>query len=464
MAKAKTKRRPKGSGCVIKRGGYYYYRAINPATDRMTTTALMLNGLRCTTAEAAQTAAQEIAKERRKIDDLETRREMLAQVAQTKQLLASARYKVGDIWGEYTKNTASLDVSESRRHETERIIGRFVAWCGANGVESLADVDQDVVRRFLDVMGEGVSARSYNAYREILKCVFQRIYRSVGMEANPVEGIPTRKMATQSRKEFTPEQVEAIFRCFDTGFFFESVAAGAARKDGAPPKVVSVEYKPDFLEEYRIIMLMAVFTGCRLADACLMRWENIDLNGNSICYTPRKTARSSGKVVRIPLHPMLATALRNAEGWKDASGFVCPNVAERYRRNCSGVGKTIQKLIHYATGLKMTADSGEGRSRGASQYGMHSFRHTFVSFCANAGVPLAVVADIVGHGNPSMTEHYFHANMEVKAKAVEAIRLNAAGVPAVDERERLRDWVHSANDGEVARAVRLLEDAGLMIT
>ena len=158
----------------------------------------------------------------------------------------------------------------------------------------------------------------------------------------------------------------------------------------------------------------------------------------------------------------VARRRQHKAGNTDGGGFVCPNVAERYRRNGSGVRKTIQKLIHYATGLKMTAESGDGRSRGASQYGMHSFRHTFVSFCANEGVPLAVVADIVGHGSPAMTEHYFHANMEVKAKAVEAIRLNAASVPAVDARERLLSWARSANDGEVAKAVRLLEDAGMM--
>ena len=456
-------KRNNGDGCIVKKGKVFYLRAINTLTGKMTTRALSINGEKCITMEAAKAAAKEISQERRKIESIETKQEMLVQIAQKRQMIAALKYKVGDIWQAYMDSpTRQTDLSRSRLAEVERVVGLFGVWCGRHGVETLADVSQDVVQRFLNEASQGVSARSFNAYREILKSVFQRFFRSVGMDANPVEGIQTRKMMTQSRKEFTPEQVETIFKCFNTGFFFNSVAAGPTRKDGEPPRSVTIEYKPDFLEEYRVIMLMAVFTGCRLADACLMRWDNIDLDGNSICYTPRKTARSSGKEVRIPLHPMLRSALVNADGWRDRGGFVCPNVAERYRRNGSGVGKTIQKLIHYATGLKMTAESGDGRSRGASQYGMHSFRHTFVSFCANAGVPMAVVADIVGHGSPAMTEHYFHANMEVKAKAVGAIRLNTASPSANATREMLIAWANSASEADISRAARLLKDAGLL--
>ena len=61
------------------------------------------------------------------------------------------------------------------------------------------------------------------------------------------------------------------------------------------------------------------------------------------------------------------------------------------------------------------------RKIAANAYGLHSFRHTFVSFCANAGVPYSVVASIVGHGNPAMTEHYSHISTETKREAVRAI-------------------------------------------
>ena len=82
------------------------------------------------------------------------------------------------------------------------------------------------------------------------------------------------------------------------------------------------------------------------------------------------------------------------------------------------------KIIRCATGLATTA--GRDRLHGqrklaANIYSLHSFRHTFVSFCANSGVPLAVVAEIVGHGNPAMTEHYSHISTESKREAIKAL-------------------------------------------
>lgn len=82
------------------------------------------------------------------------------------------------------------------------------------------------------------------------------------------------------------------------------------------------------------------------------------------------------------------------------------------------------KIIHCATGEETTADKAHlpgQRKLSANIYSLHSFRHTFVSFCANAGVPLAVVAEIVGHGNPAMTEHYSHISTETKREAVQSL-------------------------------------------
>ena len=51
----------------------------------------------------------------------------------------------------------------------------------------------------------------------------------------------------------------------------------------------------------------------------------------------------------------------------------------------------------------------------------HSLRHTFVSFAANAGVPLHIVQSIVGHESTAMTRHYYHENLTALKSAVAAI-------------------------------------------
>ena len=45
----------------------------------------------------------------------------------------------------------------------------------------------------------------------------------------------------------------------------------------------------------------------------------------------------------------------------------------------------------------------------------------FVSFAANAGLPLHIVHSIVGHESTAMTWHYYHENLAALKSAVAAI-------------------------------------------
>ena len=58
-----------------------------------------------------------------------------------------------------------------------------------------------------------------------------------------------------------------------------------------------------------------------------------------------------------------------------------------------------------AAGINTFAE-GERNGRRVKEVGFHSFRHTFVSICAMAGVPFSIVQAIVGHTNQRMTEEY----------------------------------------------------------
>jgi len=51
----------------------------------------------------------------------------------------------------------------------------------------------------------------------------------------------------------------------------------------------------------------------------MLRWANIDMKRNQISCVPRKTARKSGKVAGIPLHPVLRQALDQAQNWQNTN-------------------------------------------------------------------------------------------------------------------------------------------------
>ena len=135
------------------------------------------------------------------------------------------------------------------------------------------------------------------------------------------------------------------------------------------------------------------------------------------------------------------------------------------------------KIIHCATGEETTADKGRlpgQRKLAANIYSLHSFRHTFVSFCANAGVPLAVVAEIVGHGNPAMTEHYSHISTESKRNAIMALPSFSNPAPqgpddvVIDEplslqRKAIADALEKADSKVLDEVEQLLQSRGLML-
>jgi len=54
-------------------------------------------------------------------------------------------------------------------------------------------------------------------------------------------------------------------------------------------------------------------------------------------------------------------------------------------------------------------------------YGFHSLRHSFASFCAEAGVPKAVHLSILGTDSRIADRYYTHVSEESQWKAIAAI-------------------------------------------
>jgi integrase len=202
-------------------------------------------------------------------------------------------------------------------------------------------------------------------------------------------------------------------------------------------------------DEMEILFHLGTWTGLRLIDCALMQWDYINTDTGKISCVPIKT-KKSGKRVIIPIHHLLNKALEKAKEWKDqGSKYVLPETAERYKRNPFGVQEDTAKVIRHA-GFETTREiEGERRIRKINVYGFHSLRHSFVSFCAKYGVPLAVVQSIVGHGNPAMTRHYVHIGDEAVKQAINALpqgqHLLADNAPEKPDSQKIKEAVALLN-------------------
>ena len=175
-------------------------------------------------------------------------------------------------------------------------------------------------------------------------------------------------------------------------------------------------------DEIRIIYTIGMYTGQRLKDCVLLQWQNVDFPHRRIYVKQFKT----GKEVSIPLAVQLYDALMEAQKWK-CNQYVCPKTAERYNKTDADgknvgnnrVDKDVLRVIGWI-GLESSV-SVPGRKNKMTVYGFHSLRHSFASFCAEAGVPKAVLLSILGTESEIADKYYTHVGNEAQEKAIAAI-------------------------------------------
>lgn len=416
-----VKGRCKGTGSIIKRRGHFFLRTTVQG-KRVERLLLNSDNLPCTTkGDAIKSASNQDLT----LYQLDSQEKIVEKVAEIRHLKVVHQAKSSDIWRLYINSADRPDTGEKTLASQKRLLEQFAEWvqqrfhCGMDGVTSM------IASEFLHEIGEKISNKTFNEYSATLRLIFRVVYKQLGMTENPFEGIRHRPLETVSRKEFTEEQVQKIFDGFRDGFFYETEVEGLGpgRKRIRERKLR--EFKPLFKDEMEVLMKLCCFSGCDGQSGCLMKWENVDLQANRIIYVRHKTRKkTNGRLITLPIHSVLRDALLNAQTWRrDDSPYILPNVAQRYQRNRNGVQKDAMKIFRCALGIETTTHDTGGcrRALGANIYSLHSFRHTFVSFCANAGVPLAIVAEIVGHGNPAMTRHYTHVNDSAKEKAIDVL-------------------------------------------
>ncbi len=175
-------------------------------------------------------------------------------------------------------------------------------------------------------------------------------------------------------------------------------------------------------EEVMVIYTIGMYTGQRLKDCVLLQWQNVDLPHRRIYVKQFKT----GKEVSIPLAAQLYDVIIEALKWK-CDQYVCPKSAARYNKvdeRGKNVGNNlidldVLRVIRWI-GLEPSV-SVPGRKKKMTVYGFHSLRHSFASFCAEAGVPKAVLLSILGTESEIADKYYTHVGNEAQEKAIAAI-------------------------------------------
>lgn len=391
------KRRAKGSGCLFKKSnGRYAYRYVDFQGTTKTQTLCTPDGTPVTNYENALQVVNTLQQQFQDAASISTKTEYLAKVAEYKKLICVNDFKISEIWERYLNSASRPDSGTTTLEFYHKAVRIFQRWLLVNHPEKnlVRHIDSEITNEFaIYYWRTGISERTYNARINSLKLIFKTLLK----DNNPFADIRIKTEQQQTRKAFTAEQLQAIFAKLDEPTYY-------------------MLYK----DQMKLMLQIMLYTGCRGEDACLMQWSSVDIAAHEFVFTPLKTARKHPEPVHIPMANVLFQQLSRLTE-HSTTEYVLPEVAERYKRNPSGISVDVSKLL-VAAGIKTTKSKNHlHRQRAVVEYSMHSFRHTFCSMAANAGIDLHVIQSMVGHTQVVMTEHYTHYSFDAKRKAIEAL-------------------------------------------
>lgn len=182
-------------------------------------------------------------------------------------------------------------------------------------------------------------------------------------------------------------------------------------------------------------VLIALHTCMRYSELRLLRWGQIDLNSCTVTVGLSKTDCGTGRV--LPLNDRAVAILgfwASLFPQRESSHFVFP--AERY--GASGNGTTVVYDSDPTRPIGRWKEAWEfAKSRARVSCRFHDLRHTGCTRMLEAGIPLSVVATVMGW-SPSttvrMARRYGHIGQIAQRQAVNA--LDKAGVSD----DRAQNW------------------------
>ena len=378
-------------GSVVRRSNFFHwrYRDVNgKSTSKVIKNA---NGVKVTDLAEAEAVAAQWSEELFALHQLKTKEQVIQQIAETRDLLHLCKEPIERIEQAFFDHPSAPEISPHHRGNYHSTLNRLIAFTSGYGVKTVADVTEHIAQDFLTYNWKrGISAKTYNSNLDVLK----RVFRLLCKEQNPFAEFKKKPGCAEMRQAFTTEQLQKIWETLQ-----------------------SPDYHILYKEEMMVLYKLALYTGARCGDLCLLKWRAVDLEHRLIRFMPHKTATTSRKRVEIPMSDVLFEALKTIT---QESEYVLPQVAERYKHNPGGISRDTKKLIE-AAGFQAVDEGETRRLRNVSRLGFHAFRHSYVSMLINSGVNPLVVRDLVGHTTVDMTARYTHVALDTKINAVKSL-------------------------------------------
>jgi len=284
-----------------------------------------------------------------------------------------------------------------------------------------SSVIDDFVR---DQRVAGKAARTINGYVKVIGRLLREAVRREEISSFPVRQKLPHLKEPKLRLEMSPEEQGKFLAAFDDEDAFRSYVTKERSKGtvvtsphfggvprsfggGRTPDSAAVGYHYDRFRASKPFFVVGIETGLRRGDLLGLKWEAIDLEKDLITLTTSKC--------EVPVEIPVSVACRAALEECLARPVVGQNVF-----------LTDEGQPYNARGISRYHKIAKGIAGITRRLRIHDLRHTFGSNLSSQGVPVQMVAKMMGHSSTRMTEQYARPDVEVTrsvvAQALEAVR------------------------------------------
>jgi integrase len=209
------------------------------------------------------------------------------------------------------------------------------------------------------------------------------------LQENPCRHVPPVRAEAVVRRDFRPAELALVL-------------------DACPP-------------DWRVMVILGLYTGQRLGDLATLRWRNIDLAAGTIAFMAQKTQR----LICLPLAPPALDALLTLSPGENPDDPLFPRLASITGGCRSNEFRDILHSVGLATDRRPTAKDQRPTAKGRArpELSFHSLRHTATTALKAAGVSDAIARAIIGHESAAVSRSYTHLDMQTMREAIQKIRL-----------------------------------------
>ncbi|MEO0793522.1 MAG: site-specific integrase [Verrucomicrobiota bacterium] len=260
------------------------------------------------------------------------------------------------------------------------LVRQYLDFLGALADKPMAMVDSSTIAAYRDQRAEdGLASKTISFHLNTLRMWYGEAVAQGRLTENPVAEVKAprrRKNEREAKRPFTWPEIGRILRACPPG-------------------------------EWRLLVLVGLYTGQRLKDCLGLAWSQIDLERGVIHF--RRGKNRDEFDFDVPIHPYLR---RHLICWRCRNGFdlLFPRLSE-YKSPHWVSAKFVDMILPEA-GFETAQARREGGGRNVKPYSFHSLRHTLNTALNVAGATETDRMRIVGHESKVVSRGYTHAQLE----------------------------------------------------